>query len=84
MRRHIHQPPLEHPGGYGIGGDEQVRLYLGTIKVSGSPHTFLVALDAADHADLLRLENAAKPIIGSVRLPSGAAGGLTAGHLQGR
>lgn len=63
------------PGGYGIGGDEEVRLYLGTIKVSGSSHTSLVALDAADHADLLRLENAAKPIIGSVRLPSGAAGG---------
>jgi hypothetical protein len=63
------------PGGYSIGGDEEVRLYLGTIKVSGSSHTFLVALDAADHADLLRLENAAKPIIGSVRLPSGAGGG---------
>jgi hypothetical protein len=63
------------PGGYSIGGDEEVRLYLGTIKVSGSPHTFLIALDAADHADLMRLENAAKPILGSVRLPSGAAGG---------
>ena len=63
------------PGGYSIGGDEQVRLYLGTIQISGNPHTFLVALDAADHADLLRLENAAKPIIGSVRLPSRAAGG---------
>jgi hypothetical protein len=65
----------DHPGGYGIGGDEEVRLYLGTIQVSGSPHTFLVALDAADHADLLRLENAAKPIIGSLRLLSGAASG---------
>ncbi len=63
------------PGGYGIGGDEEVRLYLGTIKTNGNPHTFFVALDAADHADLLRLENAAKPIIGSVRLPSGVAGG---------
>jgi hypothetical protein len=60
---------------YGIGGDEEVRLYLGTLRISGSPHTFMVALDAADHADLLRLENAAKPIIGSVRLPSGTVGG---------
>ena len=68
--RHWH-----HPGGYAIGGDEEVRLYLGTIQISGSPHTFLVALDAADHADLLRLENTAKPIISSVRLPSGAASG---------
>jgi hypothetical protein len=64
----------DHPGGYSIGGDEEVRLYIGTIKVSGSPHTFLIALDAADRADLLRLENAANPIIGSVSLPSGAAG----------
>lgn len=63
------------PGGYSIGGDEQVRLYLGTITINGNPHTFLVALDAADHADLLRLENATRPIIGSVRLPSEAAGG---------
>lgn len=60
------------PGGYAIGGDEEVHLYIGTIHISGSPHTFLVALDASD---LLRLEKAAKPIIGSVRLPSGAAGG---------
>ena len=60
---------------FGIGGSEEVRLYLGTIHESGSPHTFFVALDAVDHADLLRLEEAAKPIIGSVRLPSGAVGG---------
>jgi hypothetical protein len=59
---------------YGIGGDEQIRLYLGTLQISGSPHTFMVVLDATDHADLLRLENAAKPILGSVRLPPGAAG----------
>jgi hypothetical protein len=59
------------PGGYGIGGDEEVRLYLGTIKINGNPRTFFVDLDAADHADLLRLEKAVKPILGSVRLPSG-------------
>jgi hypothetical protein len=52
----------DHPGGYSIGGDEEVRLYLGTIQINGSPNTFLIALDAADHADLLRLENAANPI----------------------
>ena len=35
----------------------------------------MLALAAADHADLLRLEEAAKPIIGSVRLPLGAVRG---------
>jgi hypothetical protein len=44
---------------------------LGTIKINGNPLTFFVDLDAAYHADLLRLEKAAKPILGSVRLPSG-------------
>ena len=60
---------------YGIGGDGEVRLYLGTIRISGSPHTFFAVLDAVDHADLLGFEKAVKPIIGSVRLPSSAAGG---------
>ena len=57
---------------YGIGGDEEVRLYIGTIQISGTPHTFLVALDAVNRADLLRLEKAANPIIQGVRLPTGA------------
>jgi hypothetical protein len=55
-----------------------MRRYASTSERSGSagaPHTFFVSLDAVDHADLLRLEEAAKPIIGSVRLPSGAVGG---------
>jgi hypothetical protein len=60
---------------FGIGDGEEVLLYLGTIKISGSPHTFFVVLDAVDHADLRRFEKAAEPIIGSVRLPSGAVGG---------
>jgi len=60
---------------YSIGGDEQVRLYLGKIQISGSPHTLFVALDAVNHADLLRLEKAANPIVGSVRLPTGAGNG---------
>ena len=60
---------------YGIGGNGQVRLYLGTIQISGHPHTFFIALDAGDHADLTRLAQAAKPVIGSVRLPTGTASG---------
>jgi hypothetical protein len=60
---------------YGISGDEEVLIYLGTIKISGSPHTFLVFLDAVNHADLKRLENAAEPIVASVRLPSGVVAG---------
>jgi hypothetical protein len=60
---------------YGIGGDGEVRLYLATIQISGSPRTFLVALDAVNHADLLRLEKAANPIVNSVRLPTGTTSG---------
>jgi hypothetical protein len=60
---------------YGIGGDEQVRLYLGTIQISGRPHTFFVALDAVNHADLLRLEKAANPIVNNVRVPTGTGNG---------
>ena len=56
---------------YGIGGDEEVRLYLGTIQISGRPHTFFVALDAVNHADLLRLEKAANPIVNNMHLPTG-------------
>jgi hypothetical protein len=59
-------------GSYGIGGDGQVRLYLGTILISGKQHTFLIAFDADNHADLLRLEERAVPILNSVHLPSGA------------
>ena len=69
---------------YGIGGNEEVRLYLGTIHISGSPHTFFVALDASDHADLLRLEQAAKPIIGRVRLPPGGRWRLTCDYRRQR
>jgi len=60
---------------YGIGGDEEVRLYLATIQIAGRPHTFFVALDAGDHAGLARLAQAAGPVIQSMRLPSGATGG---------
>jgi hypothetical protein len=51
---------------YGLAGDEEIRLYLGTTQISGSPHTLMVALDAGDQYGLLHLENLAKPVIGSV------------------
>jgi hypothetical protein len=60
---------------YSIGGDGEVRLYLGTIQLNGSPHTFFVALDAVSHADLLSLDKAASQIIASLRLPAGAVAG---------
>jgi hypothetical protein len=37
----------------------------------GNTHNFVVALDASDNADLLHLEEAAQPILVSVRLPAG-------------
>jgi hypothetical protein len=57
-------------GAYSIGGDEEVRLYLGTIQIGGSPHTFLIDLDAADHADLLRLETPRNPSAASACRPA--------------
>lgn len=57
---------------YGIGSDGQVRLYLGTIHINGHPHTFFVALDAVNHTALARLAKAAEPILGNLRLPTGA------------
>lgn len=56
---------------YGIGGNGQVRLYLDTIHLKANRHTFLIAFDADTHADLLRLEKAAIPILASLRLPDG-------------
>ena len=60
---------------YGIGYPEEVRLYVGTIRVRGAPHTFFVALDAEDHGKLVRLTAAARSIIASLRLPAGVRGG---------
>jgi hypothetical protein len=57
---------------YGIGGEEEAALYLGTIRTSSGPQTMIVALDAPNHADLARLSTAARPIIESVRLPAAA------------
>ena len=60
---------------YGIGYPEEVRLYVGTIRVRGAPHTFFVALDAEDHGKLVRLTAAARSVIASLRLPAGVRGG---------
>jgi hypothetical protein len=57
---------------YGISGEEEAALYLGTIRTSSGPQTMIVALDGPNHADLGRLLTAARPIIESVRLPAGA------------
>ena len=57
---------------YGIGGEEEASLYLGTIHTSSGPQTMIVALDGPNHADLGRLSTAARPIIESIRLPAAA------------
>ena len=60
---------------FGIGGDEEVLLYIGRIKISGTRHTFMIALDAVNQAALQHLEAAAAPIVASVHLPFGAVAG---------
>jgi hypothetical protein len=57
---------------FGVGGNEEVRLYLAAITVGGQPQTIFVALDATDDADLAGLTTAAAPIIDSIYLPAGA------------
>jgi hypothetical protein len=60
---------------YGIGGSEQVRLYLGTIRVGGVSHTLLVGLDAEGHSQLLRLTATGEGMIRSLRVPASVTGG---------
>jgi hypothetical protein len=60
---------------YSIGGDEQLALDLGPIHAGGNPHSLLIALDAADHTSLTRLQQAATPILRSLTLPAGAVAG---------
>jgi hypothetical protein len=55
--------------------DEVVRLYLAPIKVAGQSQTLLVALDAADDADLAHLAAEVAPIVDSIQLPAGAVAG---------
>jgi 2-iminobutanoate/2-iminopropanoate deaminase len=45
---------------FGIGGHEQVRLYLASIKTHGTPHTLIIVLDAANAAQLQHLATAAR------------------------
>jgi hypothetical protein len=63
-------PDLWGSNSYGIGGDEEVTLYIGTVSFGGTSHTVEVALDAPDHASLERLASAAQPILDSVRFPA--------------
>jgi hypothetical protein len=56
-------------GFYGIGGEEEVRLYLGTVRLNEEPHTLLIGLDAVNHADLGWLVGVVRPILESFRLP---------------
>jgi hypothetical protein len=60
------------PNFYGIGGEEEAALYLGTIHTTSGPQTMIVALDGPNHADVGRLSTVARPIIESVRLPAAA------------
>jgi hypothetical protein len=54
---------------YGIGGPEEVRLYVGRITSGNRSHVFIVALDAENHSRLLHLRMAAQPILASMRAP---------------
>jgi hypothetical protein len=59
---------------FGLGGDEQLRLYLAPITVAGQPRTLFVAIDATGGAsDLAALVKETSPILDSLRLPAGAA-----------
>lgn len=61
---------------FSIGGTEQVRLFLAPITSNGSiHHTLTIALDAANHSQLVQLTKAAESIVASIRLPSGITGG---------
>jgi hypothetical protein len=58
------------PGSYNIGAPEVVRLYLATVGNVGDRHLFVIALDATDAVELVRLTDVAAPIIASIRLPA--------------
>jgi hypothetical protein len=58
-------PTYENGDWYGIGGNEEVRLFLGRI----SRGTVIVGLDANNAAALKHLERIAEPFLISIRLP---------------
>jgi hypothetical protein len=58
-------PTYENGDWYGIGGNEEVRLFLGHI----SRGTVIVGLDAGNTAALKHLERVAQPFLNSIRFP---------------
>lgn len=64
-------PKYWHGDFFGIGGDEEVRLYLATVRVGGQrDHTLMIVLDAPGHHELVRLTRKAWPILHSLRPPA--------------
>ncbi len=57
----------------GVAGDEEFRIYLAAITVSGQPQTLFVVLDAPTDAGLTQLAAEAAPIVNSLQLPADAA-----------
>ena len=55
---------------FAIGGDEVVRMFLTTFTAGGTPHTLIIALDAASPTELERFAGDAQPIIDSVVVPA--------------
>ncbi len=57
----------------GVVGDEEFRIYLAALTVSGQPQTLFVVLDAPTDAELTQLAAEAAPIVNSLQLPADAA-----------
>jgi hypothetical protein len=64
------RPGLWGTNSYGIGGEEEARLSIGTIRTKVASHTLIVNLDAVNHADAAKLSAVARPILESVQLPT--------------
>jgi hypothetical protein len=56
---------------YGIGGLEQVRLYLGSVRTASTRDTIVVGEDATDQADLTQLTHQTAAVLSSLVLPGG-------------
>jgi hypothetical protein len=65
------KPGLWGTNFYGIGGDSEDTLSLGTIRTTSGTQTLIVNLEALNHADAAKLAAAARPILDSVQLPTG-------------
>ena len=64
------RPGLWGTNFYSIGGEEEAKLSLGTIRTKGASHTLIVNLDAPNHAELAKLSAVARPILESIQLPT--------------